>query len=320
MADSLTKNKQSEKNLEKIVEKYFSPIKLNTYKELTEGYFNVAYEITLSNQKAIILKIAPSKETRIMTYETNIMFSEVNSMEMAYKKGGIPVPKILGYDNSCTICNSPYFFMEKLEGNSLFSIKSTIDKDTLSNIYTEIGRINKRINEIICPCFGYPGEPEFQGAEWYPVFKKMLQAGINDAQRGNVDIKIPINTLFEYLERDKEIFSEITEPRLVHWDLWDGNIFVKDGKITGIIDWERCIWGDPLLEVSFRCYDLNPNFLKGYGISSLTENQKRRSLWYDIYLFILQSLECEYRKYETMEFYDRSIKFLKEQFTKLSDK
>lgn len=319
MSESLTKNKQNEKILEKMVEKHFNPNKLKRINELTEGYFNVAYEIILNNDKSIILKVAPSKETRIMTYEKNIMFSEVSSMEMALKKGGIPVPKILGYDNSCKICNSPYFFMEKLEGGSLFSAKSSIEQDILNKIYYEVGRINKKINEIICPCFGYPGQSEFQGSEWFPIFKKMLEAGINDAKRGNVDIKIPIDALFDFLEKDKDVFSEITEPRLVHWDLWDGNIFVKDGEITGIIDWERCIWGDPLLEVGFRFNEMNPHFLKGYGIDSLTEKQKRRALWYDIYLFILQSLECEYRKYETMDFYNRAIKFLKEQFEKLSE-
>ena len=319
MSDSSTKNKQSEQILAKMVEKYFYPIKMTSFKELTEGYFNVAYEIFLSNGNSVILKIAPSKEMRIMTYEINIMLSEVESLKMAFKKGGILVPKIIGYDDSCIICNSPYFFMEKLEGNSLFTVKNSIKQNILNDIYTEIGRINKKINEIRCPCFGYPGQTEFQGPEWFPIFKKMLQAGVDDAQRGSIDIKIPINKLFEYLERDKNVFSEVTVPQLVHWDLWDGNIFVKDGKVTGIIDWERCIWGDPLLEVGFRCYDMNPNFLKGYGISSLNENQKRRALWYDIYLFLLQSLECEYRNYETMDFYDRAIKFLKEQFEKLSD-
>lgn len=319
MAESLTKNKQDAETLKKMVDKYFAPIQMISFKELTEGYFNVAYEIYLSNKKSVILKVAPAKNTRIMTYEKNIMLSEVNGMELAIKKGGIPVPKILGYDDSCTICDSSYFFMEKLEGSSLYTDKDSISQSDLDNIYTEMGRINKKINEIHCQCFGYPGNPEYQGKEWFPVFKKMLQAGINDSKNGNVDIKIPIDTLFNYLDRDKEIFAEITVPQLVHWDLWDGNIFVKNGKITGIIDWERCIWGDPLLEAGFRCYDMNPHFLKGYGIDSLSENQKRRAIWYDVYLFILQSLECEYRKYETMDMYNRAIDLLEKQFKKLAD-
>lgn len=67
--ESLTKNKQSRETISKMVEKYFSPLKVKNYRELTEGYFNIAYEIHLSNGEQVILKIAPSKEMHVMTYE-----------------------------------------------------------------------------------------------------------------------------------------------------------------------------------------------------------------------------------------------------------
>lgn len=315
--ESLTKNKQNNETLSKMVDKFFVPLNMEHCQELTEGFFNVAYEIGLNNGQKVILKIAPSKEMRIMTYEKNIMFSEVEAMIMAAKTGEIPVPKVIGYDDSCTICESPYFFMEKLDGKSLNTEKENLSSDQIANIYTEVGQINRKINEISCPCFGYPGQPEFQGNQWYPVFEKMLEAGIENAQKGNVDIKIPIDTLRAYLKRDKDIFDEVTEPKLIHWDCWDGNIFVKNGAVAGIIDWERSLWGDPLMEVGFRTYSDNSSFLKGYNIDVLTPNQQRRALWYDIYLLILVSLECEYRKYETMGMYDWATQLLVEQFQKL---
>ena len=47
--------------------------------------------------------------------------------------------------------------------------------------------------------------------------------------------------------------DEVQSPRLVHWDLWDGNVFVDPAtaQITGISDFERSLWGDPLMEVNF---------------------------------------------------------------------
>lgn len=161
--ESLTKNKQNNETLSKMVDKFFSTLKMEHCQELTEGFFNVAYEIGLNNGQKVILKIAPSKEMRIMTYEKNIMFSEVEAMIMAAKTGEIPVPKVIGYDDSCTICESPYFFMEKLDGKSLNTEKENLSSDQITNIYTEVGQINRKINEISCPCFGYPGQPEFQG-------------------------------------------------------------------------------------------------------------------------------------------------------------
>ena len=315
--ESLTKNRQSEETLKKMVEHFFSPGKLQSYKELTEGYFNVAYEVTLSDGQTLVLKIAPAEDVRVMTHEKNIMSAEVWAMEKVMGHGKIPVPKVLAYDNSRTLCQSPYFFMEKLPGRSLNVIKDTLTKAQADSIYRETGRLCREINTIACPCFGYPGQPRFQGADWYTVFGGMLKAGLEDAQKGSVDLKIPVDRLFSYLEQDRAVFEEVTQPMLVHWDLWDGNIFVEDGAITGLIDWERCIWGDPLMEVGFRCHWNDDFFRKGYGAAALTPAQERRILWYDIYLFVIVSLECEYRKYETMDMYDWATQMLTQQFQKL---
>lgn len=52
--------------------------------------FNVAYEISLNSGEHVILKIAPLKETRVMTYEKNFMFREVEAMKTAKKSSEIP--------------------------------------------------------------------------------------------------------------------------------------------------------------------------------------------------------------------------------------
>lgn len=313
---SLTKNHQSEQVIAQMVEHCFPQRGIERYRELTEGYFNVAYEVTLSDGRSVILKVAPALGTRVMTYERNIMRAEVEAMRMAKNAGNIPVPEVLEFDASGTICPSPYFFMEKLEGQSLNTMKDSLLPEQTAAIHREVGKICRRINAIECPRFGYPGQPEFQGGEWYPVFRKMLCAGIEDARCGNVDLKIDTGWLLDELERERRIFDEITTPQLVHWDCWDGNIFVKDGRVTGLIDWERALWADPLMEVGFRTYAQDSDFITGYGIT-MTESQKRRALWYDIYLMVLVSLECEYRQYETMEMYDWASGVLVEQVGKL---
>ena len=314
---SLTKNKQSEVALRSIIEKCFAPLKMVSYKELTEGYFNVAYEVKLSDGKDVILKVAPLKTMRIMTYEKNIMHSEVSAMKAVEADKAIPAPRVLVSDEEGLMLGTPYFFMEKLEGKSLNSIKQQLTELQLHEIYKEVGRILYKVNQIECPCFGYPGQKDFQGGNWFSTFKQMLEAGIGDARSGKVDLKISIEALWKQLEKDRSIFEEVTIPRLVHWDCWDGNIFVADGKVTGIIDWERCLWADPLMEANMRTYADNTWFLEGYGKESWTKQEKRRALWYDVYQLLLMSLECEYRQYETMEMYDWASALLVQQFEKL---
>ena len=266
----------------------------------------------------MILKVAPRETMRIMTYETGIMHSEVEAMRMAASVTGIPVPKVLGFDESREICDSSYFFMEKLPGRSLSSVRDTLSEQTLQDIYCQTGKIIRCVNEISCPCFGYPAQPEFQGIKWFPVFKRMLEAGVEDAVSGGVDLTISVELLWSLLERDRDVFDEVVAPQLVHWDCWDGNIFVQDGRVTGIIDWERCLWGDPLMEVNFRTYQDNTWFCRGYGLEKLTDSQKLRALWYDVYLMLLVSLECEYRKYDTMDMYDWGTRTLRAQLDKIA--
>lgn len=315
---ALTKNHQSQETLQAMVEKCFPGLHLQSYKELTEGYFNVAYDVVLSNGKHTILKVAPKKDTRVMTYEKNIMFAEVEAMKLVTAHDGIPAPKVFAYDNTCNLCDSPYFFMEKLEGETLNNILNTLTEAQISSIRQELGKINSRINFIKRDYFGYPGLPEFHGDKWYPTFVKMMKTAVNDNLVANVDLQIPLDTMWECLEADKAVFEEVTEPCLIHWDCWDGNIFVKEGKITGIIDWERSMFADPLMEVSFREYAYNPDFYQGYGILELTPNQKRRALWYDIYMMILGASECEYRQYETMDMYHWAMSVMHKQFPKIA--
>ena len=315
---SLTKNEQSPETIERMVEICFPGRKMTGYTELTEGYFNVAYEIEVDGGERVILKVAPAPSAIVMTYEKNIMYSEVEAMKAA-KAAGLPAPAVLAYDDSRTICGSTYFFMEKLPGQSLHSIKGSLTEREIAEINRQVGSINRKINDIRYPCFGYPGQTEFQGNEWFPVFRKMLEAGVRDAENGRVDVKINIDKLWQVLEHDRPIFEEVTEPRLVHWDCWDGNIFVENGRVTGIIDWERSLWADPLMEVGFRTYAQNADFLAGYGMGELTASQQRRALWYDVYLMLLVSLECEYRQYETMDMYEWSTGVLARQFEKLEE-
>ena len=64
--ESLTKNRQDKQVLEQMTAKFFAPAIIDSVEELTEGYFNAAYKICLSDGKKVILKIAPDrKSTRL---------------------------------------------------------------------------------------------------------------------------------------------------------------------------------------------------------------------------------------------------------------
>lgn len=81
MPVSITKNKVSEQCIEQMICKAFPQEKIKNMVELTEGFFNVAFKISLE-KRDVILKIAPPPDAIIMTHEKDIMLSEVNAMKM----------------------------------------------------------------------------------------------------------------------------------------------------------------------------------------------------------------------------------------------
>ncbi len=86
--------------------------------------------------------------------------------------------------------------------------------------------------------------------------------------------------------------EEIT---LVHQDFRTGNYMVEAGRLTGILDWEFCAWGDPLADIGWfcaKCWRFGRNdreaggigpraaFYRGYaGVSGRAIDAERVAYW-----------------------------------------
>ena len=151
------------------------------------------------------------------------------------------------------------------------------------------------MNAITGDQFGYYAQPEFHTRRWTDAFDRMLLNILADGQDVRVILPMDYDTLYHQLAAHFAALDEVHIPRLVHWDLWDGNIFVHPEKknITGLIDFERALWADPLMEANFGAFGINPSFMEGYGKEMLaTINQQKRHTLYDIYLFLIMIIEC----------------------------
>jgi aminoglycoside phosphotransferase (APT) family kinase protein len=131
---SITKNTQTNESLKKITKNAFENLDLVDLKILEDGYFNVAYLIKLSDKSEVILKIAPKEETLVMEHEKNIMFTEVTTMKLVKFHTDLPVAEVLFYYNSKTVCDSEYFFMEKIDGQTLNTIEKNLTSEQMAYI------------------------------------------------------------------------------------------------------------------------------------------------------------------------------------------
>lgn len=313
--ESQTKNKQPRATIDRMIARACPGVTATGVTELTEGFFNAAYSVG----SAVVLKVGPAEGTPLMSHERNIMSSEVRSMRLVAERTDVPVARILFYDDTREICEADYFIMEKLPGRSYHSAMNELDDEARERIERQIGQYNSRINGIVGERFGYFGQPDKQGSDWFEVYRSILMDAVRDAEALKIDLRMDPLDMLELLRRDADAFREVAVPKLVHWDLWAGNVFIENGAVTGLIDFERCLWADPLLEVGFRSFASNPHFLEGYGLRELTASQRIRIRWYDLYLYLISALECDYRQYEDRGTYEWAIARIREGMAALKE-
>ena len=306
--ESKTKNRKTPEQVAAMVERAFGGTTLaageDATTELKEGWFNAAYNVRLSDGREVVLKIAPPKDAEVMAYEKNIMATEVASMRLAAQNPAIPVPEIYCYDNARDLCDSDYFFMEKLSGENYGHVKASFAPDMQAQIDRQIGAIIREINGFTGAYFGYDGNSDLRAETWKEAFLKIMDALLDDGIRKNADFfGYTIDEIRAAILKNAPSLGAVTVPQLVHWDAWELNFFVKDGKITGILDFERALWADPLMEAQFRPFGFEgvSESMRGYGKTTFTHEEDQRCHLYSLHLALVMKTECYYRNYPTDE-------------------
>ncbi|MGL1891174.1 MAG: aminoglycoside phosphotransferase family protein [Spirochaetaceae bacterium] len=326
--ESKTKNNINLEDIKKVFDCYFKGSNVTEIKELKDGCFNMSYLVGLENGDEVVLKIAPPDVVELLIYEKDIMLTEVKYHNLVSKTIDIPVPQIICSDFSKNIIPYNYFIMQKLHGKPLNRCEPISDKQR-KTLYLQLAKYLALIHDIKGEYFGYEVlKEDFVGKGYYESFKIMFNYLIEDADKK--DIKLPISSeeLFALLDRYSYTFKNIIEPVFVHYDLWDGNIFVTDmdnsPTIEGLIDFERGYFADPAADFSQMAgyIDLEKNsyFIDEYNKYAkkkfeLGEAELIRIQLYRLYVLTIMVVESYYRDVDGS--YNDQLKWATDEFLKL---
>jgi len=303
--ESKTKNRKTREQVALMVERAFGGATLadgeDAVSELKEGWFNAAYNVRLSDGREVILKIAPQNVADVLAYEKNIMETEVASLLLVRENPAIPAPEVYAFDTARDICDSDYFFMEKLTGENYGGEKKSFSPALQARIDQQIGVIIREINGFTGTYFGYAGSSDLRSDTWKEAFIKIMDSVLEDGSRKHADFGYTVDEIRGAALKHAPSLEAVTTPQLVHWDAWDLNFFVKDGKVTGILDFERSLWADPLMEAQFRTLAFGgvSESMRGYGKTTFTHEEDERSHLYTLHLALVMKTECYYRKYDS---------------------
>ncbi|MFK4089975.1 phosphotransferase family protein [Kribbella sp. NPDC020789] len=255
------------------------PGRLTSVTQLADGTYNSVYLLNHADGD-LVLKLPPTGPG--LTHEQNLIETEATFYQAA--QGKTPVPEVVG--------SAPdHLLMTALPGVTLHSVATE-----RARYRRELGAIVSSLHEVTgTDGFGYPQRGLKHS--WSAAFQSMFDDVLADADRYNVTL--PAKVTRDLVTTRKALLDSVRVPRLVHFDLWDGNILVDDGRVTGLIDGERAFWGDPVAEfVSLTLFsDLDDDLLAGYGANI---NRERLSL-YRVYLYLIMIIEGTPRGYSGPE-------------------
>lgn len=274
------------------------------HEEFTDGFFNAAHAVRLADGREVVLKVAPDAGLTMLTYEVDLMHTEIEFFRRA-AGAGVPLPRMWHADPERGV-----MVMERLRGVSFEQAKKTMDPAHVLAVRHELGRISAAITAVPGERFGYPRrDGRTRSDSWRESFLQYIEDILADATGSDRPLPRPAAEIRELVHRHAPLLDEVGTPALVHFDLWDGNVFViADGggwRIEGIIDGERAFYGDPIAElvslVSFVPEAEAAAVLDGFLGRPLTPAEQVRLWLYRSYLWLILIAETAVRGYPEKE-------------------
>jgi aminoglycoside phosphotransferase (APT) family kinase protein len=271
-------------------------VEIVAHEEFTDGYFNAAHGVRLADGRDVVLKVAPAPGLKLLRYEADLMRTEIEFFERAAEVG-FPLPKVWYADPEAGV-----MIMDRLRGESLDTKKKEMSEPELLAVRRELGVLSARLSRVVGSFFGYPRlSGRTQAKAWRDAFLAMIADILDDAAEMNRVLPRTVSEVRAAIERHGPALDAVTEPALVHFDLWDGNIFVLDGRVEGFIDGERALYGDPIAElvslITFVPAEEGAAVVDGFLGRELTAGEEIRLCLYRSYLWLILLSEAPTRDY-----------------------
>ncbi|MGC0334388.1 aminoglycoside phosphotransferase (APT) family kinase protein [Streptomyces sp. SAI-170] len=277
--------------------------------ELTDGWFNTAYRVLLDDGRPAVVKLAPPADAAVLRYERGIMATEamVYRRIAALPEPGVPTPALF-------YAGEEFLALSVLSGTPWDQATAHLSPDTEAALRRDLGAITARLHTLTPDDgrFGYPAaESGLSASSWRTAFTDMVEALLDEAVRWRSPLDVSPDSIRALVAEGAYALDEVTQPRLVHFDLWPGNIFVDapgsggSARISGLIDHERAFWGDPAAELVSLAFggdtgpesDLVLGYLEAGGSLAFTPALHHRLALYRLYLGLLLVVECGPRGY-----------------------
>lgn len=228
------------------------------------GKFNQSYFVR-AEEEDLVIRIAPPKDSVLLFYERDMMRQEPDIHALLRAKTSVPVARIVVFDDSHAVIPRDFILMERLPGISM----AEAGYGNEDHVLRQVGQCLAHVHALTEKRYGYlgahrPMEPQSTWAEAFRVMWRLLTEDIVQTGHYTRDEQ---QQLLALLETHLTCFDRDVPASLLHMDIWAQNILVSADGLTGLVDWDRALWGDPEIEFAVLdyCGISQPAFWDAYG-------------------------------------------------------
>ena len=149
---------------------------------------------------------------------------------------GYPVPRAHIICTDKSILGGAFFIMEFLSGKPMMTASKNVP-EILGKTHTALHRIDPK------PLIKSLKKQGFKKNQY--LFKKTFDNDLNTAKKSELPWVIDI---VEWLIKNRP--PEPKSLAICHGDFHPFNILIKEGKITGVLDWGGTLIGDPAMDIA----------------------------------------------------------------------
>ena len=255
-----------------------------TFDRIRTGKFNTSFFVRAGDEQ-LVLRIAPPRDAVFVFYERDMMRQEPGIHRLLLGRTSVPVARILAYDDSLELIGHDFLVMERLPGVALTEARGVGER----GVFRQVGRHLAETHALTAPSYGYVGEhrPMEPQSRWVDAFHVMWNRMVDDVVAVGHYGPDEATLMRSLLDAQVALFDRPVPACLLHMDVWHQNILVDgSGRVTGIVDWDRALWGDPEIEFAVLdyCGVSVPAFWEGYGRErDLSPEARVRQVFYHLY-------------------------------------
>ncbi len=230
------------------------------------GKFNESFYVRSSGVDWVV-RVAPADESVFVFYERDMMLQEPEIHRKLLSSTSVPVAPVVALDTSRATIDRNFLVLERLPGTPM----SEIHRGG-TDVLQDVGAALAETHRITADTYGYIGEhrPMPGHPTWQDAFVDMWDRLLGDVEASGHYSAEEGATFRRLLDRNIDRFDRMVPSSLLHMDVWAQNILVGDrGELTGLLDWDRAVWGDPEIEFAVLdyCGMSRPSFWDGYGMA-----------------------------------------------------